>query len=69
MQFFVRGIVAGFLLGVIFGVLLSRIPEAVRAIGIGFGAGIGIFVLGVVVRWVGGLTDNTVSKIKEGKQV
>jgi hypothetical protein len=67
MRGFLSGVAVGFLLGAFFGLFLGRFSSAILATGIGFGAGIGIFLLGAVIRYIAGLADKTFSEIKEGK--
>ena len=65
MRALVAGGVAGLLLGIFVGLCLGRFAEVVQATGIGFGAGVGIFALGALVRSVVSFTDKAYSELKE----
>lgn len=67
MQTFIGGVLVGATLGVFLGIYFSNIPVALRATGIGFGAGIGIFAVGALLRYVADRTDKAFGRIKEGK--
>jgi purine-cytosine permease-like protein len=69
MQAFLAGLAVGVALGIALGLYIGRFPEAVQATGIGFGAGLGIFTLGALVRYVAGFTDKAFAEIKEGKKL
>ncbi len=69
MRAFWAGLVVGLAQGIFLGLYLGHIPEAVRATAIGFGAGLGIFALGALVRYIAGFTDKAFSELKEGKQL
>jgi hypothetical protein len=66
---FSAGMAAGAVLGIFLGVYIGRFHEAVQATGIGFGAGLGIFALGALVRYVAGFTDKAFTELKESKKL
>lgn len=62
------GVLVGIAIGIFIGVVIARFADTARAVGLGFGAGVGIFAVGAIVRVVAGLVDGESSKLKEGKQ-
>ena len=67
MRGLLTGVILGLALGIFLGMYPGRFSVAVQATSVGFGAGIGVFSLGALVRGIAAMTDKTFSEMKEGK--
>jgi len=65
---FIVGIAAGLILGVFFGIYLGHLRGAVQATALGFGAGLGIFALAALIRYLADHLDQVFGQIKAGQR-